>query len=84
MNLLDYLPTPPSACKAKPRLSPEHKSAILEAITQNTWTTAREAYGWAWNTLGIRVTYVSFWRFLNSQNLLVGDTLRSRRLCRGA
>jgi hypothetical protein len=80
MNLLDYLPQPPLAAKARPRLTAEHKTAILAALADNDWTTVREAYGWAWNTLGIRVTYVTFWRFIDAKGLLVGDTLCSRRL----
>lgn len=79
MNLLDLLPSPPKVDQ-RPRLTGAHKSAILEAISKHSWTTAREAYGWAWQTLGIRVTYVTFWRFMNAEGLLVGDTLRSRRL----
>jgi hypothetical protein len=78
MSPLDFLPKPPP--RSCPRLTAEHKTAILAALAENDWNTVREAYGWAWNTLGIRVTYVTFWRFIESKGMLAGDTLRSRRL----
>lgn len=80
MNLLDFLPNPPAECQKRPRLTSEHKAAVLKALPEHSWTTAREAYGWAWNSLGLRVSYVTFWRFISSQGLLVGETLCSRRL----
>lgn len=64
----------------KHKFTDEAKSALLQALQEHSWTTARDAYGWAWNNLGVRVTYVTFWRFMNSNGLLVGDTLRARRL----
>jgi len=80
MSLLDLLPKPPVPSKVRPRLTMEHKTAILSAMPDHQWTTARDAYGWAWNNLGVRVTYVTFWRFMDSNGFLVGDTLRARRL----
>jgi hypothetical protein len=53
---------------------------MLQAISEHSWTTAREAYGWAWNQLGLRVTYLTVWRFLTAQGMLIGDTPRARRL----
>jgi hypothetical protein len=49
-------------------------------MPDHQWTTARDAYGWAWNNLGVRVTYVTFWRFMDSNGFLVGGTLRASRL----
>ncbi len=68
---------------AKPprhRFTPDHQAAVLEAIDKHSWTTAREAYGWAWTNLGLRVSYATVWRFLNAKGLLVGDTMRARHL----
>ncbi len=80
MNLLDLLPNTPVRPSERPKLTSDHKIAILQALKDNQWTTAREAYGWAWNQIGVRVTYVTFWRFLNAEDLFEGDTLRSRKL----
>jgi hypothetical protein len=56
------------------------KAALLAAYNQNQWATAREAYGWAWNEIGLRVSYLTVWRFLSAQGLFVGDNPRGRRL----
>ena len=80
MSLLDLLPKSPVISKVRPRLTAEHKTAILSAMADHQWTTARDAYGWAWNNLGVRVTYVTFWRFMTSEGLFDGDTPRARRL----
>ena len=65
------------------RFTPEAKVTLLQAIKDHPqWTTAREAYGWAWSQRGLRVAYLTVLRFLDSEGLLVGDTLRSRRLRR--
>lgn len=58
----------------------EARTALLEELPRQGWTTAREAYGWVWNHLGLRVSYLTVWRFLDKQGLLVGDKLRARRL----
>lgn len=68
---------------AKHKFTAEAKAALLQALQQHSWTTAREAYGWAWNELGLRVSYLTLWRFLNAQGLFTGDTLRSRKLKKG-
>jgi hypothetical protein len=63
------------------RFTPEAEVTLLQAIKDHPqWTTAREAYGWAWSQRGLRVAYLTVLRFLDSEGLLVGDTLRSRRL----
>ncbi len=81
MSLLELLTKPPPALsKVRPSLTTEHKTDILSAMADHQWTTARDAYGWAWNNMGVRVTYVTFWRFMNSNGLLVDDRLRARRL----
>jgi hypothetical protein len=65
------------------RFTDEAKVIVLQAIKDHPqWTTAREAYGWAWSQRGLRVAYLTVLRFLDSEGLLVGDTLRSRRLRR--
>jgi transposase len=71
-------PTQKSTTKHK--FSAEAKAALLQALQEHSWTTAREAYGWAWNELGLRVSYLTVWRFLNAQGFFIGDTLRSRKL----
>jgi hypothetical protein len=71
---------PANRVVVKPKFTPEAKAALLQALQTHSWTTAREAYGWAWNQLGLRVTYLTVWRFLTAQGLLVGDTPRARRL----
>lgn len=71
-------PTPKRPAKHK--FTAEAKAALLQALQQHSWTTAREAYGWVWNELGLRVSYLTLWRFLNAQGLFTGDTLRSRKL----
>jgi hypothetical protein len=65
---------------AKIRFSKEAKAALLNAVASHSWTTCREAYGWAWNELGLRVNYITVWRFFNAQGLLCGNTPRARRL----
>lgn len=65
---------------SKHKFTAEAKAALLQALQQHSWTTAREAYGWAWNELGLRVSYLTVWRFLNAQGFFTGDTLRSRKL----
>ena len=65
------------------RFTAEAKATLLQAIKAHPqWTTAREAYGWAWSQRGLRVAYLTVLRFLDAEGLLVGDTLRSRRLRR--
>ncbi len=68
-------PTPTAA-----KFTDEAKMALLNAMQNHQWTTAREAYGWVWNHLEIRVSYQTVWRFLNSKGLFAGATLRARRL----
>jgi hypothetical protein len=68
----------------KEKFTAEHKSALLQALQQHSWTTAREAYGWAWSHLGLRVNYITVWRFLSGQGLFTGDTPRARRLAPSA
>ncbi len=64
----------------KAAFTAEARYALLEELPRQSWTTARQAYGWVWNTLGVRVSYLTVWRFLNDQGLLIGDTLHTRRL----
>ena len=64
----------------KANFSEEAKVALLNAVASHPWTTAREAYDWAWNELGLRVNYITVWRFLSAQGLLCGNTPRARRL----
>ncbi len=80
MNLLDLLPSPPPSASSRKSLSAGEKTAILRAIHSHSWSTAREVYGWAWNHLGVRISYVTLWRYLNAAGLLAGDRLRGRRL----
>ena len=58
----------------------EVKAALLAAMKERHWTTAREAYGWAWNELGVRVSYLTIWRFFTARGLFNGETPRGRRL----
>jgi hypothetical protein len=71
---------PANRTLVKHKFTPEAKAAILQAMQTHSWTTVREAYGWAWTELGLRVHYLTVWRFLTAQGLLVGDTPRARRL----
>ncbi len=70
----------PAKRTVKANFSDEAKVALLNAVASHPWTTAREAYGWAWNELGLRVNYITVWRFLTAQGLLCGNTPRARRL----
>jgi len=70
----------PAKRSVKAKFTDEAKAAILNAVASHSWTTAREAYGWAWNELGLRVNYITVWRFLTAEGLLSGDTPRARRL----
>lgn len=58
----------------------EAKEALLEAIHMHQWQTAREAYGWVWNHLGVHVSYLTVWRFLSSKGLLNCGEKFHRRL----
>jgi hypothetical protein len=71
---------PANRTVVKHKFTPEAKAAILEALQTHSWTTAREAYGWAWNELGLRVNYLTVWRFFTAQGLFIGNTPRARRL----
>lgn len=66
------------------RFTQEAKDALVKAISENQWATAREAYGWLWGQLGLRVSYQTVWRFLNAEGLLSGRTLHRRRLVQPA
>jgi hypothetical protein len=78
IGTLDLMPAP--AKQTRQRFTEDDKSVLLQAVKDHHWTTAREAYGWAWTQIGLRVSYLTVWRFLTSQGLLTGDTPRSRRL----
>ncbi len=57
----------------------EARESLMAAIPQHRWSTAREAWIWVRDELKIKVCYLTVWRFLTSQGLLVGDTPRARR-----
>jgi hypothetical protein len=71
---------PARQVRVKHQFTAEAKAALLQALHQHSWTTAREAYGWVWNVLGLRINYLTVWRFFTAQGLFVGDTPRARRL----
>jgi hypothetical protein len=62
------------------RLTPELKAAILEEMSCRQWSTAREAYGWAWTHLGLRTSYLTLWRFFDAHGLFQGSVARDRKL----
>ncbi len=70
----------PKAKRVPHTFTLEARAALLQAVKEHQWKTAREAYGYVWNTLGLHITYVTVWRFLTEQGLLVGDTPRARHL----
>ncbi len=70
--------TPPSP--QRHTFNQDAKQQLLLAMAEHKWSTAREAYGWAWNHLGLRVSYLTVWRFFNSQGLFEGAIPRARKL----
>ena len=61
------------------RFTPRMRAALLAVIPAKNWTTAREAWLWLVNEKGVKICYITVWRFLTSHRYFVGQTPRGRR-----